>query len=66
MVKKHIGGDSPSGGEGSSINILIPYQVKVTIQGCSDLLFHRWNCDEVEIKSAAAKGSKTKKTDNRY
>ena len=42
----------------------IPYSVAVKIRGDADLLFHRWNCDAVEAKSKAAKGSKAKKSDD--
>ncbi len=42
----------------------IPYVAEVTIQGVSDLLMHRWNCDAVEAKSKAKKGSAAKKTDD--
>lgn len=41
-----------------------PYTVDVTLQGTADLLFHRWNCEAVEAKGNAAKGSKAKKTDD--
>lgn len=41
-----------------------PYVVTVTIEGSSDILFHRWSCDDVESKAKAAKGSAAKKTDN--
>ena len=61
---KNIGGEIPTNGAKEAIEAGMPYQVHVTIQGCSDLLFHRWNCEEIEAKSASAKGSKTKKTDN--
>ena len=44
--------------------LLPPYRVKVTVEGTARLLFHRWNCDAVEEKANAAKGSKTKKSDN--
>jgi hypothetical protein len=47
-----------------SIELSHPYMVAVTIKGTSDLLFHRWNCESVEAKAKAAKGSKTKKTDD--
>ena len=33
----------------------------VRIVGVADLLFHRWNCEAVEAKGKAAKGSKAKK-----
>jgi hypothetical protein len=42
----------------------IPYLVDVTVRGTADILFHRWNCEAVAEKAAAAKGSKAKKTDN--
>lgn len=42
----------------------LPYAVEVDIEGASSMLFHRWSCEDVAAKSAAAKGSKAKKTDN--
>lgn len=41
-----------------------PYTVLITIVGVAPLLFHRWNCDAVEAKSKAAKGSAAKKSDD--
>lgn len=41
-----------------------PYIATVTVEGVCPILFHRWSCDAVEAKSAAAKNSKTKKTDD--
>lgn len=41
-----------------------PFTVKFTLEGVSDMLFHRWNNEEVEAKATAKKGSKKKKTDN--
>jgi hypothetical protein len=41
-----------------------PYQVELTIQGTAPILFHRWNVESVAAKSAAAKGSTQKKTDD--
>lgn len=41
-----------------------PYRVNLTIQGTSTLLFHRWNCEAVDAKAKAAKGSAAKKTDD--
>lgn len=61
---KKIGGQTPTNSGKENIEISLPYQVFVTIQGASDFLFHRWNCEEIETKSALAKGSKGKKTDN--
>lgn len=46
------------------IGDLAPYTATVRIKGTCDLLFHRWNCEAVEEKANAAKGSKAKKTDN--
>jgi hypothetical protein len=42
----------------------LPYPVTVTLEGASDLLFHRWNCEAVDAKSKAAKNSKAKKEDD--
>jgi hypothetical protein len=55
--------DMTNGGE-DAIRTALPYQVRVTIQGSCDLLFHAWNCEAVAEKGAAAKNSKAKKTDN--
>lgn len=46
------------------IGDLAPYTAIIRLRGSCDLLFHRWNCEAVEEKSKAAKGSKAKKTDN--
>jgi hypothetical protein len=58
-----LGPDVTNGATGS-IELSIPYRVEVTIRGDADLLFHRWNCEAVEAKSKAAKGSAAKKTDD--
>lgn len=42
----------------------LPYAVNVSVQGASDLLFHRWNCESVDAKSKAAKNSKARKEDD--
>jgi len=52
-----------NGGEGA-IDISRPYAVEVGILGTADILFHAWNCESVEEKGKAAKGSKAKKTDD--
>ena len=52
-----------NGGE-EAISFSYPYQVAVTLEGSAALLFHRWNCDAVEAKAKAAKGSAAKKTDD--
>lgn len=46
------------------IETTIPYIATVTVVGVADILFHRWNCEAVEEKAKAAKGSKAKKSDN--
>lgn len=53
-----------SNGAKSVVDASKPYAVSFDLVGTSDLLFHRWNCDAVAAKSAAAKGSKAKKTDD--
>lgn len=42
----------------------IPYTAIVRVCGVADMLFHAWNCEAVEAKGKAAKGSKEKKSDN--
>ena len=59
-----IGGESPTNGGADAIESGIPYVATVRIVGTADMLFHRWNCEAVEEKGRAAKGSKEKKTDN--
>jgi hypothetical protein len=54
----------PTDGARDAIEYSLPYTVEVTIEGASDFLFHRWNCDAVDEKSRAAKGSKAKKSDD--
>jgi len=63
-MKKVIGGEVPTNGAKSIIDLCLPYSVRVVIQGSSDLLLHRYNCESVDSKSNAAKGSKAKKTDD--
>ena len=58
-----VGPDVTNGAE-QDIDLTRPYRVQVTVKGVADMLFHRWNCEAVAEKSAAAKGSKAKKTDN--
>jgi len=55
---------NPSNGAAEVISTEFPYVIHVVIQGTADIIFHRWNCEEVEAKSKAAKGSAGKKTDN--
>lgn len=59
-----IGGESPTNGAKNTIEMEVPYICEVSIQGAADLLFHRWNCEAVEEKAKAKKGSAAKKTDD--
>lgn len=61
---KFIGGDSPTNGAKKTIQANAPIVINTLIEGVSDYLFHRWNCEDVEEKSKSAKGSKSRKTDN--
>lgn len=51
-------------GAKTAIEAGAPYIASVKIVGVADLLFHRWNCEAVEAKGKAAKGSKAKKSDD--
>lgn len=55
--------EKTNGGK-QTIETSIPYAVHLTLEGTSDMLFHRWNCEAVEAKSKAAKNSAAKKTDD--
>jgi hypothetical protein len=55
-----IGGEVPTNGAKTSIQMSLPYLVDVELEGVSDLIFHRWNCESVTAKGAAAKGSAAK------
>lgn len=59
-----IGGESPSNGARSGVEMTMPYRVEVTIEGVAPILFHAWNVESVESKAAAKKGSKEKKSDD--
>jgi hypothetical protein len=54
----------PTNGAAQAIETGLPYIVHVTIEGSADLLLHAWNCEAVEAKGAAKKGSEAKKSDN--
>lgn len=56
--------NTPTNGGTDVIEMGVPYVAHVTVEGSSDLLFHRWNCEAVEAKASAAKNSKAKKTDD--
>jgi hypothetical protein len=53
-----------SNGAQSQIEMTEPYVAHITIEGVCPIIFHRWNIESVETKSASAKGSKAKKTDD--
>lgn len=53
-----------SNGGADAIEQGIPYVANLRLRGVADMLFHRWNCEAVEAKGKAAKGSKEKKSDN--
>ena len=42
----------------------MPYRAQVSIEGVCPIMFHRWNCESVESKSKAKKGSVEKKSDD--
>lgn len=46
------------------IGALRPFTVEVEVEGVAPFLFHRWSVEAVAEKAAAAKGSKSKKSDN--
>src|SRR3990172_9036095 len=64
MSEKTIERNDPTNGGAGVIDLSMPYVASVTIEGVADLLFHRWNCESIEEKGKAAKGSKAKKTDD--
>lgn len=54
----------PTNGGATTIAMSEPYVATVKIRGTCDMLLHRWNCEAVDAKSKAAKGSAAKKTDD--
>lgn len=59
-----VADDQVSNAGESVIAASFPYIATVTIEGVAAMLFHRWNCDAVEAKAKAAKGSAAKKSDD--
>ncbi len=55
---------NPTNGAKDIIGDGLPFIAHVTLEGVSDMLFHRWNCEAVDEKAKAAKGSKAKKSDD--
>jgi hypothetical protein len=41
-----------------------PYLIDMTLEGDSDMIFHRWSVEGVRVKGDAPKGSAAKKTDD--
>lgn len=64
MVNATMVGPETTNGAARDIEYSEPYIAHVKITGIADILFHRWNCEAVEEKAKAAKGSKAKKSDN--
>ena len=60
----HLNEEQVTNGGEATIAAGHPYTVDVTIEGAAPILFHRWNCDAVEAKAKAAKGSTAKKSDD--
>lgn len=59
-----IGGESPTNGEASFVEMQNPYRIEVQIEGVCPFLFHRWNNESVAAKGRAKKGSLEKRTDD--
>ena len=56
-----VGGESPTNGAEDLVAAVAPYIAKIRIRGVCPILFRRWNCEEVEEKAKAKKGSDIKK-----
>lgn len=63
-MAKAMAVSEPTNGGKDAIEATIPYVANMTIVGSADLLLHAWNCEAVEEKSLAKKGSAVKKSDN--
>ena len=59
-----LGGTVPTNGGKEGVDVQLPYRAEITIEGICPIMFHRWNCESVESKSKAKKGSAEKKTDD--
>ena len=55
--------EKTNGGK-TAIEAGMPYIATFELQGSSDFLFHRWNCESINEKAKAAKNSKAKKSDD--
>lgn len=56
--------NEPTNGAKNAIEMSMPFMMRVTFQGTSDLLFHRWNVEAIEEKGKSKKNSAAKKTDD--
>lgn len=63
-LKEAVVSDQASNGGEFAINTSRPYIARVRIEGTASILFHAWNCESVEAKANAAKGSAAKKSDD--
>jgi hypothetical protein len=57
-------GPEVTNGALATIDTSRPYIVRAILVGTAEIIFHRWNCEAVDAKSKAAKGSKAKKSDD--
>lgn len=64
MSKLSVVTNERTNGAKNSIELALPYICDVKLQGASDMLFHRWNCESVDAKAKASKNSAAKKTDD--
>ena len=63
-MNKVVALKEPTASGNSVIEYSEPYAVAVTVEGSSDFLFHRWNCESIDEKAKTAKNSKGRKTDD--
>ena len=63
-VVEELGGETPTNGARNGCEVQKPYRVLIELKGICPILFHRWNCESVESKSKAKKGSAEKKSDD--
>jgi len=56
--KRNVSAIGPNYEVGDIVDVGVPYSVQVHVRGTSDLLFHRWSCDENEEGNRKRKGSK--------
>lgn len=57
-------GPEPTNDAVSAIRTALPKHVRFTLEGTTDILFHRWSTESVEAKANAGKNSASKKTDD--